>query len=129
MAENIYSGTIKPDGYQLLSVLTGISFQQNATYQIQLLNPAYMREGLVGKGFLVNTEKPFFYIADAPLYIAAVQSLYDTVELNISLVKVPADTDSDSDTDTDLDSDTDTDLDSDSDTDTDTEPAVEEEVE
>ena len=68
----------------MLSTLTEVAFEQNVTYQIQLLNPAYLREGLVGRGFLVNTTKPFLYLADAPLYIASPPTPFGTITLNIS---------------------------------------------
>ena len=44
---NLYTGTIDTEGqYQTLASLTGVAFENNKKYSIQIQNQAYVREGL-----------------------------------------------------------------------------------
>lgn len=81
---NIYTGTINPNGYETLSSLTGVEFVEDVKYSIQLLNPAYVREGTVGKGFLINSYDPIYYIANATLYIAPMNDSRTAITINIA---------------------------------------------
>ena len=80
---NIYSGTIKTDGeYKTLMELTGITFTQGTVYTIQVINPAFLREGTTGSGFYIFDNKPFKYIAGSDdLYIKV---KYESCDINIS---------------------------------------------
>lgn len=68
---NLYTGTIDTEGqYQTLASLTGLTFTDGNKYEIQIQNQAYVREGLTGDGFLINSDRPFIYTcASDDLYI------------------------------------------------------------
>ena len=68
---NLYSGSIEASStYKTLAELTELTFTPGTTYTIQILNPAYIREGSTGNGFYIFNNKPFQYTAGADdLYI------------------------------------------------------------
>lgn len=68
---NLYSGSIDTNGtYKTLAEVTDLTFTKGTKYVIQIQNPAYIREGTTGKGFLVLSADPFEYTAgDEDLYI------------------------------------------------------------
>lgn len=68
---NLWTGSVKTNGeYQKLEELADVTFQNGNSYTIQIQNMAYLREGTVGEGFLVNSDIPFTYTAGADdLYI------------------------------------------------------------
>ena len=70
---NLATVEVKTGGeYVDLAELADVTFTSGNSYQIQVQNLAYLREGSVGDGFLVNTDKPFTYVASgSDLYIKA----------------------------------------------------------
>lgn len=59
---NLYTGTIDTEGqYQTLGSLTGLTFESNKKYVIQIQNQAWLREGATGDGFLINRPLPIQY--------------------------------------------------------------------
>ncbi len=55
---NLYTGTIQTNGeYVNLATEAGITFTEGTTYAIQIQNPAWLREGENGKGFLFDKDK------------------------------------------------------------------------
>lgn len=57
---NLKTVTINTNGeYQNLATLAGITFVQKENYAIQIQNPAWLREGTDGKGFLFNSDKGY----------------------------------------------------------------------
>ena len=70
---NLYSGYVSFDDFETLSSLTDITFTKGTTYTIQIQtafnDKILVREGTVGKGFIVG-ENSFQYTAgDDDLYI------------------------------------------------------------
>ena len=68
---NLWTGNVNTNGvYQKLSELSEITFTTDTKYVIQIQNLAYVREGTVGEGILINTTDPFEYQAgEEDLYI------------------------------------------------------------
>lgn len=68
---NLYSGSIDTNNtYKTLAEVTDLTFTEGTKYVIQIQNPAYIREGSTGKGFLIDSNNPFEYTAgDDDLYI------------------------------------------------------------
>ena len=79
---NLYTGTIKCNNkYKDVTAETGIVFETGKNYQLQLLNIGYIREGEVGKGFLINSSEPFVYACKgSTLYISS----SNTITINIA---------------------------------------------
>lgn len=79
---NLYSGVIDTKGsYNTVTELTEVTFTENTTYTIQVLNPAWVREGTEGTGFYLTNNKPFQYTAGSDdLYIRT----DNTVTINIA---------------------------------------------
>lgn len=80
---NLYTGVINTNGeYKTLSNETGLTFESDKTYVIQIQNQAYVREGLTGEGFLINSDRPFIYnCASDDLYIKT----YNTRECVVNI--------------------------------------------
>jgi len=70
---NLATIEVKTEGeYADLSELADVTFTSGNSYQIQVQNLAYLREGTEGDGFLITSDKPFTYVASgADLYIKA----------------------------------------------------------
>lgn len=70
---NLATISVKTNGeYQNLGELADVTFISGNSYTIQIQNLAYLREGTVGEGFLVNSDNPFTYVASGnDLYIKA----------------------------------------------------------
>lgn len=70
---NLCTKTISTDGeYITLAEATGITFTVGNNYMIQIQNVAYLREGTVDEGFMVNDPTPIPYEAkEDELYIRA----------------------------------------------------------
>lgn len=68
---NLYTGTINTNGeYKKLETETGLTFENNTKYVIQIQNQANLREGTTGEGFLINSPMPVQYTKEsADLYI------------------------------------------------------------
>jgi hypothetical protein len=81
---NLYTGTHSFTGYKTLTELTGLTFTANTTYSIQVLNMCQVREGEIGKGYLVDTITPFDwkYDGENDLYIGDIVG--KSVTINIS---------------------------------------------
>lgn len=59
---NLYTGTIDTNGqYQTLASKTGLTFENDKKYVIQIQNAAWLREGTTGEGFLINCPLPIQY--------------------------------------------------------------------
>lgn len=59
---NLYTGTINTNGeYKKLASETGITFESDKKYVIQIQNQAWLREGATGEGFLINRPLPIQY--------------------------------------------------------------------
>lgn len=59
---NLYTGVINTNGeYKTLSNETGLTFESDKTYVIQIQNQAWLREGATGDGFLINRPLPIQY--------------------------------------------------------------------
>ena len=73
---NLYSGTHTFSGYKTLAELTGLTFEADKTYTIQIQNTCYLREGKIGEGFLFDNENPFEwkYDGENDLYIGNIFS-------------------------------------------------------
>ena len=63
---NLFTGSIDTKGqYKTLAELTGLTFTSGNKYSIQIQNMAYLREGTVGGGFLINKTDPITYTASS----------------------------------------------------------------
>lgn len=71
---NLYTGEINTNGeYKTLSSETGLTFENESKYTIQIQNSAWLREGTIGEGFYINNDTPFIYTTgDSALYIKTV---------------------------------------------------------
>lgn len=68
--------------YDTLTNLTGLTFTSGNRYSLQVQNTAYVREGTLGEGFLIDNTSPFDWIAgEDDLYIKA---LYSSSIVNIA---------------------------------------------
>lgn len=70
---NLGTFTVQTNGtYKTLAEVTDLTFTEGNSYQIQILNMAYLREGTVGEGVLINNITPITYTATSDdLYIKA----------------------------------------------------------
>lgn len=70
---NLCTKTISTNGeYITLAEATGITFTVGNNYVIQIQNVAYLREGEIGEGFMINDPAPIPYKArEDELYIKA----------------------------------------------------------
>ena len=70
---NLFTGRISTDGeYVTLAEAADLTFTVGGKYVIQVQNVAYLREGTVGEGFMVNDPTPIPYTAEEDeLYINA----------------------------------------------------------
>lgn len=68
---NLYTGKIDTEGqYQTLASKTGLTFESNKKYVIQVQNSAWLREGTTGEGFYINNLNPIAYTTgENTLYI------------------------------------------------------------
>lgn len=68
---NLFTGVIETNGdYVTLAEATDLTFTEGNKYSIQIQNMAYLREGTVGEGMLVNSLVPITYTATSDdLYI------------------------------------------------------------
>lgn len=81
---NLWTGTVDFDGYKTITELSGITFEADTTYTIQVNGAAILREGEAGEGFIINTDTPFQYTAGVDdLYIAK-EGDNHTIRINIA---------------------------------------------
>lgn len=75
---NLFTGNVDTNNlYESLATTSGVIFTSGSKYIIQIANPAYLREGDTGKGFLVNTDFPIQYTAGEDiLYIRTPRPCY-----------------------------------------------------
>lgn len=68
---NLWTGIIETNGeYVKLAEEADITFTEGNKYSIQIQNMAYLREGTIGEGVLINTLVPITYTATSDdLYI------------------------------------------------------------
>lgn len=80
---NLGTFTVQTNGtYKTLAEVTDLTFTEGNSYQIQILNMAYLREGTTGGGFLVDNSTPIKYTATSDdLYI---KNNYGACVVNIS---------------------------------------------
>lgn len=68
---NLGTWTLNPEKYVDISTL-GVTFTLGNKYTIQIQGKAYLREGTVGLGFLVDNTDPIYFTASTDsLYISA----------------------------------------------------------
>ena len=80
---NLASFIIPQDGeYHDAAAAGEITFTADKSYAVQILNPAYIREGGTGSGFYIFDNKPFQFTAgEDSLYIKAANG---SVTVNIA---------------------------------------------
>ena len=81
---NLYTGNLDFEGYKTVTELTGITFESGTTYTIQINGAAVLREGELGKGFIINTYLPFQYTAGVDNLYIAKQGDNHTLRINIA---------------------------------------------
>lgn len=82
---NLYTGTLNFKGYKTVTELTGVTFEADTTYTIQIQGGAYIREGQNGEGFLIPDESPFQYTASVDdLYIKMLKEEIGNIVINIA---------------------------------------------
>lgn len=80
---NLWTGTLNANSqYTNLATLSEQTFTKGDKIQIQIQNPAYIREGEDGDGFLVMSSKPFIFEYDTDAIF--VKSLNQACVINIS---------------------------------------------
>lgn len=84
---NLYSGEKEFSGYKTLTELTGLTFESNKTYMVQVV-PSYpyfyVREGSIGKGFICDEIKPFPWKYDGENMLYIYYEYGKTIYLNVS---------------------------------------------
>lgn len=80
---NLWTGTLEANSeYTDLATLSEQTFTKGDKIQIQIQNPAYIREGNNGDGFLVMNNKPFVFEYDTDeIYV---KSLNQPCVINLS---------------------------------------------
>lgn len=80
---NLGTFTIPADGeYHDLEELSELTFTASNTYTMQILNPAYIREGSDGTGFYMPDGRPFQWTAGADMLY--VRADYQQASINIA---------------------------------------------